>query len=240
MGIFTDFIKKDRYVFRRLGRFGVHMIAEPSVIRAILDEPDVFPKPVYIQKIIDRNVGKGLLSDHGPSWEPTRKHLAERLSPRAVNALFSDVIVDESARLAQNWLKTGAGICAEKDIGRMAARIAGTVMLGETPDDAAAQTLEKSVGILLKPSRPGLLLFICKILGLPFNPVGARSVEEQKARDEIDAIVCPQILAARARSLGNGRQSILDHLLSYTDPQTGKKLDDGQIHDQILTFLAAG
>ncbi len=231
-------IKGPRYNFGRIGGLAQHQIADPAVMRKILGEPDVFPKPVYLRKLLERNMGRGLLADHTESWAPARRHVAPVFTPGAVEALFSGAIFEETGMLAARWEKQGGSDDVLRDMRLMAGRVIGRALFGGF-SDAEADVTMATTGRLLRPSFARIPYFFCKVFRLPFDPVGGMSRAEKQAAAAIDAVIYAR-MADRSPPSAQTHRDILGHLAAYRDKDTGRPFTPRQIRDHLLNFMIAG
>lgn len=234
-------IKKPQYLFtQRLGISAHHVFAAP-MMRKILAEPEIFPKPVYLQKILQRNLGLGLLADNSPTWKPAHDHLVKMFAPDKIEVLFTNSMLQESQSLAKAWETKGTSINVEQDLRHLSAGIIGKAIFGEPVPELGIDIMVSATEKLANPnlSIPATLIFMtCKYMGLPLNPVGTMPASERRAAQELDKVIYPYT-ARRKEAESADPGNILDHLIAYRD-ETGQPLTDRRIRDHIVTFIAAG
>lgn len=239
-GLIQTYVTDD-YQYQRVGAMRVHGLQNPSMIQSVLNDPDTFVRPAFINKILARNIGKGLLADQGESWEKARKHLTPLFTPKATVNTFSPHVLTEAFRLCEAWRQAAAPIDVEQAMRHSTGMVIMKALFGAQINEAKAEQLLNAYTPLLSPKEP-IIIGLIKIIGLPFNPVGPMSTQEKQSRAVLADII-PSLIQARKEELNKGQTvsaTILDQMLSAKDEAGASVFTNQQIFDQISTLIAAG
>jgi cytochrome P450/NADPH-cytochrome P450 reductase len=69
-----------------------------------------------------------------------------------------------------------------------------------------------------------------------------RNPDDKKYREDIQTMheLVESVIKERRQGTGGGEDDLLGLMLQAVDPETGTRLDDANVRDQVLTFLIAG
>lgn len=229
------------YVYDRIGALRTHTLRSPALVQAVLRDPETFIRPVFINKILERNIGKGLLADSGESWAKARSVLAPMFTPKATQTSFSPRVLHEAGQLCTAWRNVSAPIDVEQALRCATGRAIVKTIFGDAIQDIEIDSLVEAYVTLLDPKEP-VLIGLSKIIGLPFNPIGRMSEKERSA----NALVTNRLsflIDARRKALTQGaaeEKTLLDRLLLVKDNLGEAVFTEQEILAQINTLIAAG
>jgi cytochrome P450 len=178
-----------------------------------------------------RTLGNGLLTSEGDFWRAQRK-LAQPAFHRDRIVRYAGVMVDLTERMLDSW-KDGQVRDAQDDMMRLTLEIVAKTLFdaeisGASADASAAmETLMTSFN-----TRIGRLIPIPDWIPTPTNLRVGHAVQR------LDRIILSMI-AERRRS-GEDRGDLLSMLLHARDEDNGRRMDDRQLRDEVMTLFMAG
>lgn len=208
---------------------------DPAMLKDILlDRMSAFPKDWMFDRVTKPALGEGLLTAQGEHWKWQRRAAAPGFRPDNVAAMTPAMVSAAEAALAR-WRDMGEG--ARLDIASEMTAITFQVILdtmlsgGEGIDvPAAAQRITDYLETLGKVT-PADLFRLPLWTRVAMAPRGYRAMVWLKAM--VDRMV------ARRRQEAE-RGDLVDLLLRAEDPETGRRMDDVLLRDNLLTFIGAG
>jgi cytochrome P450 len=220
------------------GRNRVVLVNEPAAIERILvDNAQAYAKSEQQQRRLRPALGGGLLTAEGAEWRSARRVAAPLFSPRAIEALGSDMAVAADAMVAR-W-RDRADEAAPLDLSAEFQRltyeiVSRTVFSGALDDDRVR--LHAHMAIYFDTIGR---IDMASVLGLPkWWP----SLSAIKARPSIAVFrgVVNRVVGAREAEDREQAVDLLDRLMRAPDPQSGRTLATQAVADNVLTFLSAG
>jgi cytochrome P450 len=227
----------DRYgdvVHLRAGPYQGFLVCNPDDIRHVLqDNARNYHKSPLYERLKD-GVGEGLLTSEDSFWLRQRR-LAQPAFHRQRIAAMADVMVDCTERMLDDWAQIaarGETFDLVPEMMHLTQRIIVRTMFS-TDLGAAAEVVNRTWPIVNQ--RIGETFWSTKLetrLPLPANRRFARALRELET-------VVYQIIAERRRS-GAAGGDLLSMLLSARDEETGERMNDRQLRDEVMTMLLAG
>jgi cytochrome P450 len=216
-------------VYYRRFFFGVCDLNRPEHIQDVLvTNNHKFIHGIGVQAN-QRFVGKGLLTDEGPSWRAQRTAMAPAFSRRGI-ARYAELMVSCTEGMLANW-QIGQSVDLYTVMARLTLEIVARALFdadiaGEIDRVAAAVR-----ALQLRNSRGSALVIAMKYLPTPRNLrylLGTRSLEKLVYR-----------LINQRRSCGEYGDDLLSALLHARD-ENGDPISDRRIRDESMTVIAAG
>ena len=209
--------------------------ADPAMLKDILlDKAELFPKDWMFDRVTKPALGEGLLTARGEHWRWQRRAAAPGFRPDNVAAMTPAMVQAAEAALAR-WRERGEG--ARLDIATEMTGVTFQVILdtmlsgGEGIDvPVAAQKITDYLETLGKIT-PADLLQWPTWTRVALAPRGHRAMVYLKAM--VDRMVARRRVEAR-------RDDLVDLLMRAQDPETGRRMDDLLLRDNLLTFIGAG
>ncbi|TAJ74525.1 MAG: cytochrome P450 [Phenylobacterium sp.] len=209
--------------------------ADPAMLKDILlDKVEAFPKDWMFDRVTKPALGEGLLTAQGEHWRWQRRAAAPGFRPDNVAAMTSAMVQAAEAALAR-WRDRGEG--ARLDIATEMTGITFQVILdtmlsgGEGIDvPVAAQKITDYLETLGKIT-PADLLQWPTWTRVALAPRGHRAMVYLKAM--VDRMVARRRVEAQ-------RDDLVDLLMRAQDPETGRRMNDVLLRDNLLTFIGAG
>lgn len=198
-----------------------------------------YPKSVYETRVLKPALGKGMLTSEGAVWRPQRKVAAPAFQHKKLQA-FAPTMTAAAQQMAGIWQQhpTDEPRDIAEDMIHMTYRIISETMFSSDADAEAGAMSDALTLYFNTVGRVGLADF----LGLPDwwpdrDKAAARPALKQ-FKASIDRIV--ENRKQRRQSKDEGVNDLLGMLLAAREPERGAALSRQQIHDNLLTFIAAG
>jgi cytochrome P450 len=180
-------------------------------------------------------VGNGLLTSEGETWRRQKRMVQPLFTHKRVGD-YVGMMADEAALVAGQWAdaaRRGEAVDLHGEMSRVSLRVVGRALFGGDTDDIL-HAFKDNVPYLSRRAfvRSITPVRIPETWPLPGNRKAARAQAE--VNSAVDGLI------ARRRAAPAGGQDMLGLLLEAQDPEGGIGLDDGEVRDQTLIFLAAG
>lgn len=242
-----------------------HMIMEPSALRQVLvDKVDAYPKSDATIRLLKPAVGLSIFTAVGDDWRWQRRAAAPIFAPRRLTDLAPMMSAAASAACDRIDRAIAAGfrgrgvVCVQEEMvgatfdvvcdallagGRIDPTIAATPQ-AEGPSGAAIALNRQAVGegVTRYLNTVGRIS-ILDIIGAPnWAPRPAEILNRDVMGDTIATVQA--MVAARRRQLeverAAPRADLIDYLLTAADGETGRRMDDATLCNNLLAFIVAG
>ncbi|RFU73229.1 nadph cytochrome p450 [Trichoderma arundinaceum] len=227
--------------------FRLHMGLRPAVfistqalVNEVCDEKRFQKSVSSVLRVVREGAGDGLFTAHSnePIWGKAHRVLTPAFGPLPIREMF-DEMKDISSQLSLKWARHGphAPIAVSDDFTKLAldtiALCSMDFRFNSYYQDKMHPFVQAMGDFLIESGRrnrrPG---FAPNFLYRAANEKFYKDIAILK--DTANAVV-----AARRKNPSD-RKDLLGAMLSGVDPQTGEKLSDSNITDQLITFLIAG
>lgn len=219
----------------RAGGVTIHLFAHPRHIRAILAErAREVTKPVPGRRALARVLGHGLLVSEGSFWLRQRRIAQPAFHKRRLDA-FAERMVAASADLAREWearARREESFDLAKDMMRLTLRIVQETLLGAT-SLADADRIGEAVTVVLEDTNQ----LIARGFGLPDWLRLPRQRRFTRSLEVLDEVVRRLIRERRGKP---PQDDLLSMLLEASDEETGERMSDQQLRDEVMTIFLAG
>jgi cytochrome P450 len=215
-----------------LGPLHVYQLNHPDLVRQVLvEEPDKFHKPRLLKRAFRPFAGEGLLTSDGAMWKQQRKLMQPAFHHRQL-AAYGEVMVTHATRMMDSFVDREV-----RDISAdMTALTMGIVVKSlfgaDLPDEIAE--ISGSMRAILDAANQRLN----SVLRFPSWVPTARNLRERRAVAKLDAIL--QALIRRRRASRESRDDLLSVLLAAVDDESGFRMSDQQLRDEMMTLFLAG
>lgn len=214
-----------------------YLFSHPRLIeQALIKQSDVFVKTYNPKKPIGLALvlGQGLVTSQGDVWQKQRRLMQPVFQRSNITTLLPQ-IATAGSNMLDRWRKLGEG--AEVNL-------SGEMM--QLTLEVITQTMF-STSVLGKiqhiaPSLETLLRYAAKNLLNPLTlPLYVPTPANQKFKQALATIddVIYGIIDQR-RNAPSARNDLLDMLLKARDDNSGEKMTDRQIRDEVITIFSAG
>lgn len=179
-------------------------------------------------------LGNGLFVSDGDFWARQRRLVAPEFRQKSVQR-FLPGMIENIETLGRQWEGSGPGTVRDisDDMMRLTLWIVGDAMF-RSDFRAEAEEIGHTLEVCLQQATTRMLF-----MGLlqPWMPTpGERRAREAEAR--LNAVVRKVI--AQGRKGEGGQVDVLSRLLVAVDEQTGAKMDDKQLLDEVKSLILAG
>ena len=223
-------------IVRRVGPLGdFTWVLSPSLIKTVLLEAqDKFVKTPIEKRVLGPLLGNSVFTSDGADWRWQRQVVAP-LFRHGELLQYIPAMTGAAESMLGTWCAAGPGKRdIEHDMTAITFKIiADTLLPGG--DTFVAQAIERAhAGYLLPISWEiayGMLNFP---RWLPHPGTRSMRRSERELRSAVGALI-----SARRRSPGE-HDDLFSRLLTARRPETHEPMSDGQLIDNLLTFLAAG
>ncbi|MFJ1866891.1 cytochrome P450 [Streptomyces sp. NPDC088097] len=215
----------------RLGPRRAYLACDPELVRTVLLNPRRFDKGGVFDKA-RQLLGNSLSVSRGEEHRRQRRLIQPAFQPARI-AEYTDTVAADTARVIETW-RAGRTLDVSDAMHvllmRVAARTLFSTGLDERTTDEARECLRTvSRGIYKRTVAP---LGLMEKLPTPGNRHYDRS------NHRLRQIVEEMITQRRGRPAGG--TDLLSILLAVERPDTGERLTDAEVLDQVVTFLVAG
>lgn len=212
-----------------------YLIFHPDCVKHVLQgNHQNYDRNLFLYKAPQAFLGKGLATTDGPSW----LHEAAIQQPafhRTRIAAFSALMTEVTAAMLVQWqsiAEQGRPLDIAEEMMRLTLRIIGQALFTVNLSDES-----DTVGQAFTP----VLTLLGSYLYLSFPPLGVPTPRNQRMKagiQALDAVVQRMIVRIRQRQVE--REDLLSMLLQDQDEETGERMSDQQVRDEVLTLLFAG
>lgn len=214
------------------GTMRVH-VADPELIHAALVEhADCLIKSDDLRRALGPALGQGLLTADGAHWRWQRRSVSPAFQHgRLVGCLPAMIAAAEATR--DGWLARPGVVDAGQAMMRTTFQIIVETMLSGAGGIDATR-VERSITDYLQPAGWVFALSLLRAPAWVPYPGRARS---RRASSFIRGAVMEMIAARRT---GPVREDLVSLLLEAEDPESGRRMADGEVADNLITFITAG
>jgi cytochrome P450 len=216
--------------------FPVHLPVHPDYVTYVLkDNAANYPKTPFINDRWRMVVGNGLICSEGAFWLRQRRLAQPSFDPKLLRS-FDGGVADRAQDLADDWerhAETGRPVEVAGAMVRLALAVLGQAMFS-TDWRRDAEAMAPAVHVTIGHAYHQIESFVPIPLGVP-TPRNRRFLEARAVLDEI-----MYRLIRERRQMDDGPQDLLGTLMHAQDPDTGERMSDEQIHDELMTFMFGG
>jgi cytochrome P450 len=221
----------------KLGSRDFYLISHPDLAeQALVQQQDAFVKlyDASQPKGLALILGQGLITSTGNLWSKQRR-LIQPVFHRSNVQTMLPAMTEACQQMLTRWneLSNPATVNISDEMMRLTIEVITQTMFGTSilnQIDQIAPALETSlrfaVNTIIYP------LWLPLIIPTPAN------LAFKKARQLLDEFIYSII--AQRRAYPSNQNDLLQMLLDAEDPQTGEKMPDRQIRDEVLTIFSAG
>ncbi len=220
---------------RMLGHLTVFVCAPDLVQQILVDDADSFIKAEPMRRALVPALGTGILTAEGRHWRFQRRLASPVFRPSAVNA-FIPAMISAARGMRDAWsaLPAGSTIDATHEMMRLTFDIILETMLSGRGNIDVAR-VERSMRAFLEAT--GWLAALSAIHAPTWTPFPGKW-SASRGGTYLRQMVTARV--AERRHTGERREDLLSLMLDAKDPDTGEALNDEEICDNLLTFIAAG
>ena len=218
------------------GPMRAYLVSHPDGLKHVLqDNARNYTKELFGYDLLRRIVGDGLLTSDGETWLKQRR-LAQPAFHRARISAMAERMVRATEELAGQWAdtqRTGGVRLLVEDMMALTLRIVGEALLGS---DVREETrlVGEAFTVLSHQTTERFRAFH---LLPPVLPTAYDRAFRQ-ANASLRSVVTR--LIEQRRQHGEDRGDLLSMFMLARDEETGERMDDAHLRDELLTMLLAG
>jgi cytochrome P450 len=218
-------------VSARFGSRPVVFANHPTLVEEVLvNQNRKFIKHFRLRRT-RRALGHGLLTSEGEFWRSQRK-LAQPAFHRERIAAYAQLMVEYTERMLQSWAP-GQVRDVQDDMMRLTLEIvAKTLFDAEISGDSADASVAMETLMRSFIARTGKLVTPPHWVPTPLN------LRVERAIRRLERILVA-IITDRRKS-GGDRGDLLSMLLHAQDEESGRRMSDQQLRDEVMTLFMAG
>ncbi len=222
--------------FRLGGPFIGHLLAHPDAVKHVLQDGQTnYGKVPWYNDKFKSLIGEGLFTSEGSLWLRQRR-LAQPAFHRQRLAALGTIMTDAAEELWRCWeplLESGRPLDVRAEMMRLAMSVVARALLGGDVSHEA-ETIGHAIDVAIDYTYGRMQSYF----DLPGRFPLPSTRRFERARAELDAIVY-RIIAERRHS-SEDRGDLLSMLLAAQDQDTGERMSDTQVHDEVMTIFLAG
>jgi cytochrome P450 len=215
----------------RFGPRRVVFLNHPDLVEEVLVNQNRKFIKHYRLRQTRRTLGHGLLTSEGEFWRSQRK-LAQPAFHRERIANYARVMVDYTERMIALW-SDGQVRDAQADMMHLTLEIvAKTLFDAEIGSDTADASAAMETLMRAFIARTGSLMTPPHWIPTPVN------LRVERAIRRLERILAAVI--AERRAIKSDRGDLLSMLLEAQDEESGRRMSDRQLRDEVMTLFMAG
>jgi cytochrome P450 len=218
------------------------LVSDPAgVKRVLLDNVANYPKAALDARVLSTAFGDGLLTSDGDKWRAHRRVMSPSFDHRSIASYAPVITAAAEARLDAWDAKTGdaRGDGAEIDIAREMVTLTLEVIsrtMFSADSDALQSRLDETVRKGMSELGFGLQ-HILPVIG-PF--LLNRKLARIRAHFEAIDAEMQKLIRGREKHAGAAPKDLLDRLIAATDRETGFRMTDAEVRDEVIIIFIAG
>ena len=216
-----------------------YVVTHPDgVKRVLLENQSNYSKRTRGFDSLRLFLGQGLLTSEGDFWRKQRRIAQPAFHHRNLQA-FGTIMREAGESLADRWEEraaTGEPCDVARDMMQVTLTIVGRCLFSTDPA-AQSSAIGRHLDVMLEHFARRISALV--VLPLAWPTQGNRRI--RLAIDELHRIV-DEIVSQRRAAPGNSDRpaDLLDLLMAVEDAETGTRMSDRQLRDEVLTLLLAG
>ena len=220
----------------RLGVIRLYIVREPEHVKHILvDNNQNYDKQTRAYNALREVLGQGLLTSEGDFWRRQRR-IAQPAFHRQRIASFAETMTSVTLSMLESWepaIRSHEPLDMAREMMRLTLRIAGLTLLGADVQDTATDVGE-AVSVISHRINDQITQIIPVPSWVP-TPSNRRVRHNLEALDRI----VHGIIRERRRK-DEHPHDLLAMLMDVQDEETGERMTDSQLRDEVITMFLAG
>ncbi|HEX8641072.1 MAG TPA: cytochrome P450 [Allosphingosinicella sp.] len=219
------------YFKRNVLGYDVHIPLEPELVQhVLLDNAANYVKPDLVKRLLERTIGRGLLSSDGPLWREQRRIVAANFAPAAVDGLIP-LFARAGREAAEAWRPGTRDMAAEAVAATM--RIIADSLFASDPRLMTRAAIDHIAAALEGVSEARLQV----LLGLPLMPWSLRGRRAHRGQRFLRETLTQVV---RDRLPDGGPDDFLGRLIRALNGKFPPEEAQALAVDNAATFYLAG
>ena len=227
----------------RIGRRQAYLISDAALIRRVLLENfENYDKATPAFEVIQLVLGRGILTGHGPLWKKNRRLAQPAFHGHRVQR-FGPILERISRRFADRWeglCRRGEPVDASEDMLRITLEGVSEVLFGADISDSSSE-INRVFPVVLE----NLAFRVTQLIRWPDWVPTHRNKEFKEALGSMNRVVDGLIQKRRQRlaeieAMTPDARDLLSTLMLAQDEETGERMSDAQLRDEVMTLMIAG
>lgn len=228
-------------VYLRVGGRDFVFIAHPDMIKHVLQDNNRNYHKGFVYSKVAAFLGQGLLTSDGDFWRRQRRLAQPAFHQRHIDS-FARTMVDCTQKMFDGWrVEPGQPFDLSALMMGVTLDIVSRTLFATAIDADDMATVQAILPWLLEETdrRANDLLGLRERLPLPVSRRYTRDIEQ------LDAIIGRIINHRRAQAKTNsgeeaGASDLLAMLMEAQDEETGERMSDAHLRDEVMTIILAG
>ena len=215
----------------RFGPRHVVFLNHPDLVEEVLVKENRKFIKHYRLRDAKRTLGQGLLISEGEFWRGQRK-LAQPAFHRERIAAYGELMVQLTERMLRGWADSQVRD-AQDDMMRLTLEIvAKTLFDAEISGDSA------QVAAAMETLMQAFVVRTASLVNVPHWVPTPMNVRVERAIRRLEGIL--RSIIVERRNIGEDRGDLLSMLLAAQDDESGRRMTDTQLRDEVMTLFMAG
>lgn len=213
------------------------VISDPvGAKRVLLDNVANYPKTEMETKMLGAIVGEGLLVSQGEKWKSHRRLMSPSFDFKSIVA-YSPAMVAAAESFADAWAKKSGGSVVDiaEEMTNLTLRVISNTMFS-----ADGEILGELVDSSLRKMGAAIDFNVVDILPLIGPPRMKRKMERIQANFQTMDATMQKLIRARETVEGQAPRDLLDRLIAARDGETGVRLTNDEVRDEVVIIFLAG
>ncbi|MDQ3755934.1 MAG: cytochrome P450 [Acidobacteriota bacterium] len=221
----------------QIGSQRVFLLNHPDLIRDVLvTHHENFTKGPSLQRAKKSLLGEGLLTSEGERHQRQRR-LIQPAFHRAQMARYGAVMLEYAGRMSERW-EDGQTLDIAEEMRRLTLAIVAKTLFGADVEAGAAGEVVRGLAramrrleLSARPPTPAV------VIGMLKKKLAGRR-RSPGVRELLDATI--QRIIAERRQSDRDHGDLLSMLLHAQDEESGDRMTDQQLRDEVVTIFIAG
>lgn len=233
--MFEDLRSMGPVVRFRIANRTAFCLNEPELVKHVLiDNNRNYGKQAAAYHELRKIIGNGLVTSEGDFWRRQRR-IAQPAFHRKRLAGFADTMTRMTRDMCERWreLEPDHELDIHEEMMALTLRIAATTLLSADIDDRD-HALGEAVSTAIEYANDGITRVLHIHDWLP-TPKGRKVRAAMKLIDD----TLGRTIRERRES-GEDREDLLGMFMAVVDEETGERMNDRQLRDEVVTMFMAG
>ncbi len=223
------------FFFGKVGDFDrMYIVSDPDYVQHIMQKNNKNYRKGHAYGELKHLLGNGLLTSEGDFWRKQRRLIQPAFHRERLSG-FANIMVEEAQQIIDKWkaLPEGSSVNLSRDMMEMTLQIICRAMFSS---DVAH--LVDEVNREFHFANEKLISRITNPLALPLWFPTPSNIKEKQSYEAIRSIV--DGIIEKRRKTTERYDDLLAMLMEMEDEDTGERMSDRQLTDEVVTMFLAG